>query len=371
MGKWMWKPLSTMAALLWAVGCAGEAQVSDKAQDGGVIATTDGGGSTSITRPSETVDAGTGTVATTGADAGTLAARCSAGKDAEREGWRLAWCDEFNGTSIDPESWTFDIGDGAFLPSGPGWGNQEKEFYTQRAANARVEGGQLVLTALKDGPFHANGPSYPSVYDYSSARLHTRNKVDFLYGRVEVRARVPEGQGVWPAIWMLPTDAVYGGWPASGEIDIMELRGQEPDVVHGTLHFGDMWNKNSYVGCPYKRPAGKFSTDFHVFAVEWAPDAIRWFVDGELYATQLPRGAPRLASVCQSTTGGAVVPTRNENVADPGAGWYSVSADPPAPFNRRFHILLNIAVGGGFVGNVDPSVFPQSMRVDYVRVYQR
>lgn len=169
--------------------------------------------------------------------------------------------------------------------------------------------------------------------------MRTANRGDWTYGRVEVRAKLPRGQGIWPASWMLPTDWVYGGWAASGEIDIMELVGHEPDRVHGTLHHGGEWPDNVFTGDSYNIDGADFSEDFHVFELEWEHGEIRWYVDGEWYQTQ--------------------------------RSWSSDSGVYPAPFDRRFHLLLNVAVGGNWPGSPDGStVVPQTMEIDWVRVYE-
>ena len=175
---------------------------------------------------------------------------------------------------------------------------------------------------------------------YSSGRLRTKHRGDWKYGRIAVRARLPVGKGMWPAIWMLPTDEAYGGWAASGEIDIMEYAGHAPNQVHGTLHYGDTWPKNQHSGKPFALQKGMFSGDFHEFSLEWERGEIRWYVDGKLYQTQTK--------------------------------WGTANGEFPAPFDRRFHLLLNLAVGGRWPGNPDPkTTLPQRMTVDWVRVYQR
>ena len=172
--------------------------------------------------------------------------------------------------------------------------------------------------------------------NYTSARIRTYEKGDWTFGRFEIRAKLPEGQGVWPAIWMLPTDQVYGGWPKSGEIDIVEMVGHEPNTIHGTVHYGSDWPGNQNRGTSYTLEEGKFSNDFHTFSIEWSQDEIKWFIDDEHYLTVTPS-----------------------------------SLDPhPYPFNERFHILINLAVGGNWPGNPNfATEFPQSLIVDYVRVY--
>ena len=174
--------------------------------------------------------------------------------DATREGWVLVWRDEFSGNEIDMSKWSFEV-------NGQGGGNNELQYYTDRSDNARIENGALVIEARSESFTGSDGTR-----DYTSARLRTANKGDWTYGRIEARIRLPFGQGIWPAFWMLPTDWVYGGWAASGEIDIMELVGHEPNVVHGTLHYGGPWPENTYSGDGYSIDE-PFANDFHTFAV--------------------------------------------------------------------------------------------------------
>jgi beta-glucanase (GH16 family) len=246
---------------------------------------------------------------------------------ATAQNWQLVWSDEFNGTGVDQSKWEFQLGDGTAYGI-PGWGNNELQWYRQE--NAVTENGFLIITAKRE--------SFVG-YAYTSTRMRTRNKGDWKYGRIEMRAKLPFGKGIWPAFWLLPTDNVYGGWAASGEIDIMELVGHEPHKTHGTLHYGGQWPNNTSSGAFYTLPAGKFSDDFHVFALEWKPGEMRWYVDNVHYQTQ--------------------------------TSWWSAGGPFPAPFDQRFHILLNVAVGGNWPGAPDAStVFPQRLEVDYVRVYQ-
>lgn len=243
-------------------------------------------------------------------------------------GWELLWNDEFDGSSIDLQKWEHEV-------NAQGGGNNELQYYTDRPENSYIENGQLVIKAIKEV---YTGPE--GTRDYTSARLRTKNKGDWKYGRYEIRAKLPFGQGMWPAIWMLPTDWIYGGWAASGEIDIMELLGQEPNKVYGTLHYGGTWPANVHTGTSYTLASGNFSEDFHLFALEWDTTAFRWYVDGTLYQTQ----------------------TR----------WNSSNGPYPAPFDQRFHLLLNVAVGGNWPGNPDDTTqFPQTMTVDYVRVFKK
>ncbi|RMH66014.1 MAG: glycoside hydrolase family 16 protein [Calditrichaeota bacterium] len=239
--------------------------------------------------------------------------------------WQLVWQDEFNTSQIDGSKWNFEIGAG-------GWGNDELEFYTNRHENAYIENGQLVIEARKDN-YQGN--------TYTSARMTTKNKGDWLYGRIEVRARLPRGQGLWPAIWMMPTDNYYGSWAASGEIDIMELLGNDVNTVYGTIHYGGSFPANVHSGAQYKlSQAPNFADGFHTFALEWDSTKISWFVDDSLYQEQ--------------------------------SDWYTGHETFPAPFNKRFFLILNVAVGGTWPGYPDASTtFPQKMRVEYVRVYQK
>ncbi len=240
--------------------------------------------------------------------------------------YELVWQDEFNGTSLDLSKWEPMIGNGC--PGICGWGNNELQYY--RAENATVGGGTLKITARRQNFGGAQ---------YTSARLRTKNKGDWTYGRFEMRAKLPFGQGMWPAFWMLPTDDVYGTWAASGEIDIMEAVGFDPARVHGTTHFGGMFPNNTYAGGSYTLPSGSFSNEFHEFAIEWEEGEIRWYMDDVHYRTQ--------------------------------TSWWTPGAAFPAPFNERFHLLLNLAVGGNWPGNPDGSTqFPQTYEVDWVRVYQ-
>ena len=240
--------------------------------------------------------------------------------------WRLVWNDEFSGGSIDTNHWTFDIGTG----TPPGWGNNELEYYTSRAQNAYVSNGVLHIVAQSES---YNGSSY------TSAKLKTSGLFSQTYGRFEFRARLPQGQGYWPALWLMPRDSVYGTWAASGEIDVMENNGSDPATVLGTIHYGGQWpNQAQSSGPAYTFQAGDAVTNFHVYALEWTSNAISWYVDSELYETQ--------------------------------TYWWSSGGTYPAPFDQPFYLIMNLAVGGNFVGNPGANtVFPGEMQVDYVRVY--
>ncbi len=235
--------------------------------------------------------------------------------------------DEFDGAEVDQTRWSFQIGDGCDINL-CGWGNNELEWYL--AENATVADGFLTITAKEEQVGGKN---------YTSTRMRTINKGDWTYGRIEARAKLPVGKGFWPAIWMLPTTETYGGWAASGEIDIMEYVGDKPTEVLGTLHYGAPWPDNLSSSTTFTLQEGAFNDDFHVFVLEWKPGEIRWYVDEVLYATQ--------------------------------NNWSTTSGTFPAPFDQDFHLLMNVAVGGNLPGNPDAStVFPQTMVVDYVRVFR-
>lgn len=244
----------------------------------------------------------------------------------QAQNWQLVWSDEFDGDALNESKWSYQYGTGA-AEGLSGWGNNELQYYTDREENIYVSDGKLHIVARKESHGGMN---------YTSARLRSIHQGDWRYGRFEVRAKLPEGQGIWPAIWMMPTDAVYGRWPASGEIDIMELVGHQPHIVYGTIHYGP---PHEYSGGWYALESGTFHDDFHVFAVEWEKGEIRWYVDDHHYHTQ--------------------------------TDWFTAGHDFPAPFEQRFHLLLNVAVGGNWPGSPDnTTVFPQEMVIDYVRVYQ-
>jgi beta-glucanase (GH16 family) len=243
-------------------------------------------------------------------------------------GLELVWSDEFDAMELDPEAWFFERGDGSQYGI-PGWGNNELQYYLEDSA--LLEGGLLVITARQED---VGGKQY------TSARINTRDRFAFRYGRIEARIRLPGGQGLWPAFWLLPQDEFYGGWAASGEIDIMEavnLGGAGGNTVHGTIHFGGEWPDNESAGSSYLVPTDA-TAEFHTYALEWEPTALRWYVDDVLYAM--------------------------ENA------WSSTAGVYPAPFDQPFYLLLNVAVGGNFPGAPDATTeFPATMEVDWVRVY--
>jgi beta-glucanase (GH16 family) len=270
--------------------------------------------------------------------------------------WQLVWGDEFDGPAIDRRKWDFDTGNGFFDYAANawirGWGNDELQYYTDRPDNAFVRDGMLHIRAVKES-LHGCG--------YTSARLKTRKRdgsplFSKKYGRFEFRAKLPTGKGLWPALWLLPQGAEYGDWAASGEIDVMEARGQHPTKVLGTLHFGSRWPGNTHISKEYVLPDRGTISDFHVYALEWEPGVFRWYVDGRLSATQ-----NFWWSSSKSDGAKGARPARESDLNP----W-------PAPFDRPFYIVLNLAVGGRFLGNPDRTTpFPAVMVVDYVRVYDK
>ena len=240
----------------------------------------------------------------------------------------LVWSDEFNGARLDPATWFFETGDGSQYGI-PGWGNGELQWYLPD--NAVIDNGKLVITARRQPQ---NG------FEFTSARINTRDRFAFRHGRIEARIRLPAGEGLWPAFWLMPQEEAYGGWAASGEIDIMEAvnpGGTGGNAVYGTLHYGGASPGNRSSGDHYV-VASDTTENFHVYALEWDEREMRWYVDDTLYATQ--------------------------------NNWFTTAADFPAPFDRAFHIIFNVAIGGGFPGPPDSTTrFPTAMTVDYVRVY--
>ncbi|WP_339702134.1 glycoside hydrolase family 16 protein [Algoriphagus aquimarinus] len=237
---------------------------------------------------------------------------------------RLVWSDEFSIDGLpDPEKWTYDVGD-------HGWGNDELEYYSQNdLKNARIENGRLIIEAHAD-------ISHPK--GYTSARLLTRGKAAWQYGYIEVKAKLPQGRGTWPAIWMLAEENRHGGWPKNGEIDIMEHVGYDPGKVHGTVHT-EAFNHNIETQKGGFRQVSDFNTAFHTYAIDWTSEKIDFLIDGNIYFTF-------------------------ENTGADYKEW---------PFDQPFHLILNIAVGGGWGGlqGVATDIWPQRMEVDYVRVYDK
>ena len=246
----------------------------------------------------------------------------------DKEGWALVWNDEFDGPALNLEKWSFEIG-------GHGWGNNELQYYSDDDSTAFIQDGKLVIRAdlVPQGTGSSDNLRY-----FSSARLRTSGKGDWRYGRIEVKAKLALGQGIWPAIWMLPTDWMYGGWPESGEIDIMEHVGYDPGRVHGSIHTGSYNHKiNTQRGG--SKLLDKISSKFYVYAIEWYEDRIDFLIDDAKYFS-----------------------FQNDGKNDFNT-W---------PFNQRFHLLINIAVGGDWPGSPDETTqFPTEMEVEYVRVYEK
>ena len=277
--------------------------------------------------------------------------------------WALVWSDEFDGSGIDPAKWDFEV-------DCWGGGNEERQCYTARPENAFVQDGRLQIVARRE---NAVGPALPVHLDealpeaergklaakpFTSARLTTKGRADWTYGRFEVRARAPEGQGAWAAAWMLPSEERYGAWAASGEIDILELvnqgaeckscEGGRENRVFGTIHYGGEWPRNRYKGKDTPLP----STDdgFNVYAVEWQEGEIRWFVDGQIYSTLTQK--------------------------DWGSKAMFSKLPKSAPFDQPFYLILNLAIGGNLAedtneGGVSLEGFPKTFEIDWVRVYQK
>ncbi|GAB4242447.1 MAG: hypothetical protein Kow0027_00850 [Saprospiraceae bacterium] len=243
------------------------------------------------------------------------------------DGFKLVWQDEFNGSGQpDPANWTYDLGDGC--PRLCGWGNDELQFYTNHPRNVYLKDGFLVLEAWEE---EIGGRSY------SSCRITTKGKRQFRYGRIDVRAVLPVDKGIWPAIWMLGVNLDSLGWPRGGEIDIMELVGQEPARVYGTAHWDDTGHSHKFLNNHYDLDAGTFADQFHVFSLLWDEQGLTWLVDDQPY----------------------------HHLAQKEFG-------PLNPFNDPFYLILNIAVGGNWPGSPDETTtFPQQMVVDYVRYYQK
>lgn len=250
----------------------------------------------------------------------------------QKEKATVVFSDEFN----QPEDWPVDSSKWVIEEGGHGWGNNEFQYYRNSKRNVFHDGnGNLVIKAIKETPENIPNCWYGPC-EYTSARLKTMDKFEATYGRFEARIRIPRGQGIWPAFWMLGSDIQEVGWPACGEIDIMENIGREPNIVHGTIHGPGYSGANGIGGqITAKVP---YADDFHVYAVEWSENRIEWFVDGELYKTITPADLPA------------------------GAKWV---------FDHDYFILLNVAVGGNWPGSPDETtVFPQEMLIDYVRVTQ-
>lgn len=237
-------------------------------------------------------------------------------------GYTMTWSDEFSGNSLNNDFWNYETGNGT-----GGWGNNELEYYTSNTKNALVSNGNLIIEARKE----ASG-----TFDYTSARLSSQNKKSFQYGRIDIRAKLPKGKGIWPALWMLGSNINTTPWPSCGEIDIMELLGHEPSKMYSTLHYGTSTNHGSN-GSAYTLSSGSFYDKFHVFSMIWKEDSIKLYVDD--------------------------VQEFEFKKSDTGSSSY--------PFNAPFFFIFNVAVGGNWPGSPDATTeFPQRMIVDYIRVFQ-
>jgi beta-glucanase (GH16 family) len=246
---------------------------------------------------------------------------CSSTNEVEQHNWKLVWQDEFNTPGApDATKWSYDIGVG---PDNNGWGNSESETYTNSSDNVVVADGSLQITARKNGNA------------FTSARINTKGLFEQAYGRFEARIKLPYGPGIWPAFWMLGNDQDTAGWPLCGEIDIMEGKGQEPNIVHGTVH-GPGYSGGNAITQSFGMENARFDTDYHIYAVEWTANCIDFYVDNTLYKRITPN--------------------------DVTGQWV---------YNHPFYVLLNVAVGGSYAGYPnDLTPFPQTMYVDYVRVYK-
>jgi beta-glucanase (GH16 family) len=295
------------------------------AGSGGSVAMGSGGHAFAGSGGTRAEDAGTNT----DVDSGSMHASADAATDsgAALPGWTLTFDEEFDGpagTGIDTSHWTPQN-------KGDGFGNNELEFYTPRTDNAQLDGnGSLAIKVIEE--------SYMG-RDYTSARLESKGQFEQQYGRFEIRAKLPFGQGIWPAFWLLGNDISEVSWPQCGEIDIMEFVGKTPSRNYGSLH-GPGYSGGNPLGGTYDLPDGaQFKDDFHVFAIEWEENVVRWYVDGNLFETRTPADVPQ------------------------GHEWV---------YDHPFYMILNVAVGGAFPGSPDDStMFPQTMLVDYIRVYSR
>lgn len=252
--------------------------------------------------------------------------------------WVKIWGDEFEGNQLDFSKWGKE-------ENNYGGGNFERQAYRTDSKYCFVKNGHLNIAVYRDKHTTSDGKTQP----YSSARIRTLNRGDWTFGRFEIRAKMPDGEGIWPAVWMMPTESPYGGWAAGGEIDIIESRGSAVHETVGALHFGGAWPRNKHLDQTYTFPDKGAAESFHVYALEWNADEIKWFVDGHLWKTR----------------------TKDE--------WFSENGkdNPSAPYDQPFHLIINVAVDGRFfektkqrADHLPDSAFPQTLLVDYVRVYQ-
>lgn len=264
----------------------------------------------------------------------TIVSSCDSESDGteDTENWELVWQDEFESTFLDTSKWNYEVGNGYW--SNDGWGNNELQYYTGYNKNLSVSNGVLKITAIRE--------EYKG-FGYTSARINTQNKFYQQYGKFEARIKLPSGQGYWPAFWLLPQNSPYGDWPTSGEIDILESKGSDPYWISGSLHYGSQADPRyvTYTKDNISTPV----TDYHVYSIVWNEDSFYWYIDDELFAWEI--------------------------------FWFAKTASGtyynfPAPFDTPFYIILNLAIGGNFDGPPDTTtLFPQTMEVDYVRVYTK
>lgn len=250
--------------------------------------------------------------------------------------WILAWSEEFDGRSLNSENWAITV-------DAWGGGNNELQFYTARRKNIRVENGHLVLEAHReDYTAHDPHSGVTQTREYTSGKITTKERVSWQYGKIEVRAQLPAGQGLWPAVWMLPEGTVYGSdWAANGEIDIVETLGQEPAKIYSNIQYGGAWPNQQNSSETFTLSDGTdFAQAFHTFAIEWEEGEIRWYVDDELYATKTE--------------------------------WYSEIGRYPAPFDQPFYLIMNLAIGGDWPLPPDATTpMPGQVLVDSIKIYQR
>ena len=250
-----------------------------------------------------------------------------------RDGYHVAYSDEFNGTALDLTKWNLAC-------DGSGGGNNELEYYLPFPSNHFLSDGKLTIRVLKQ-PFLGQA--------YTSAKLTTLGIFDFTYGYFEARIKIPRGQGLWPAFWTLPKDNLYGQWPTSGELDAMEILGGEPGKLYGTAHFGPAWpNQKQLGGVKVATPGTDYSQDYHVYGVDWQADHIDWYLDGVKYYTV--------------SKGDGDWQTGDQGAATSSDGW---------PFNIPHYVIFNMAMGGQWPGAPDPSITQGDLLVDWVRVYQK
>ncbi len=324
-----------------AAGAGGSSASGGSSGTGGKAGSTGSGGSAGGTGSGGSGSGGAagghaGSAAGAGGATGTGGAAGSSSTDGGLSAWKLTWSDEFNGSdgsAVDSTKWVYDTG-------GNGWGNSEYEYYTSGTANAVQQGGNLVITSTTAGA-SSHTCSYPSngPCQYTSARIKTLGKFSQQYGRFEARIQIPEGQGIWPAFWMMGDNINTVNWPSCGEIDVMENVGKEPTINHGSMHMpaSGSSSDDQLTGMYTLAGGAKLGDAFHIYAIEWTSSQVAFYVDDTLYETQTKAGAT-------------------------GRTW---------EFDHPFFILLNVAVGGTWPGAPDSTTtFPQTMKVDYVRVYQ-